>query len=281
VRVAVASGKGGTGKTTIATSLALTWPGATFADCDVEAPNAHLLLHPEITRRRQVTVPVPRVREADCLYCGDCADFCRYNALAVLPGQWIVFDELCHSCGGCSIVCPSRAIDEVPRPIGTVVEGRAGQIPFFQGVLNEGEAQAVPVIQNLLSLLPATGDVILDSPPGASCPMLAVAEAADVVLLVAEPTPFGLHDLRMAIRALRQLDRPMAALINRSDWGDGSVRRLCADEGVPILLEIPHSLTVARGYANSLPLVEADPTLRPALEELHGPLEQLSREPAA
>ncbi len=281
MKVAVASGKGGTGKTTIATSLALAWTGAVFADCDVEAPNAHLLLRPEITHRRRVTVPVPRVREADCLHCGDCADFCRYNALAVLPQQWIVFDELCHSCGGCSIVCPTGAIDEVPRPIGTVIEGRAGSLPFFQGILDEGEAQAVPVIQDVLASVPAAGDVILDSPPGASCPMLAVAEAADVVLLVAEPTPFGLHDLRMAIRALRQLDRPMAALINRSDWGDGSVHRLLAGEGVPILLEIPHSLRVAKGYANALPLVEADPSLRPALEALRAPLAQLAREPAA
>lgn len=281
MRVAIASGKGGTGKTTIATSLALAWPGTALADCDVEAPNAHLLLRPEVIRRQRVTVLVPRTREMDCLHCGDCADFCRYNALAVLPSQWIVFDELCHSCGGCSIVCPEHAIDEVPRPIGTVLECRSGKIPFFQGILDEGEAHAVPVIQEVLARLPTTGDVILDSPPGASCPMLTVAGAADVVLLVVEPTPFGLHDLRMAIRALRQLEKPMAALINRSDWGDGSVRNLCAEEAIPVLLEIPHSLTVAKGYANALPLVEADPTLRPALEGLRAPLERLARETTA
>ncbi len=281
MRVAVASGKGGTGKTTIATSLALAWPGAAFADCDVEAPNAHLLLRPEITSRRTVTVPVPRVREADCLHCGDCADFCRYNALAVLPEQWIVFDELCHSCGGCSIVCPTKAIDEVPRPVGIVTAGRSGEIPFFQGILNEGEAQAVPVIQEVLAMLPRQGDVILDSPPGASCPMLAVAEASDVVLLVAEPTPFGLHDLQMAIRALRQLDKPMAVLINRSDWGDGSVQRICSEEGIPILLEIPHSLAVAQGYARALPLVQSDPSFRPALEAIRASLHELTRKTAA
>jgi len=281
LRVAVASGKGGTGKTTIATSLALAWPGAALADCDVEAPNAHLLLRPEITSRRTVTVPVPRVRESDCLHCGECADFCRYNALAVLPRQWIVFDELCHSCGGCSIVCPNHAIDELPRPVGTVVQGRSGEIPFLQGILNEGEAQAVPVIQEVLGLLPRGADVILDSPPGASCPMLAVAEASDLVLLVAEPTPFGLHDLLMAIRAVRQLEKPMAVLINRSDWGDGSVRKACRDEGIPIALEIPHSMAVAKGYAKALPLVVSDPSFRPALEGMRAFLRELARETAA
>jgi len=281
LKVAVASGKGGTGKTIVATSLALVWPETAFADCDVEAPNGHLLLKPEITIRKQATVLVPRVREADCDHCGDCADFCRYNALAVLPGQWIVFDELCHSCGGCSIVCPNHAIDEVPRPVGTVLQGHSGEIPFFQGILNEGEAQAVPVIQEVLAMLPSNGDVILDSPPGASCPMLAVAEASDVVLLVAEPTPFGLHDLQMAVRALRQLDKPVAVLINRSDWGDGSVQRFCREEAVPILLEIPHSLKIARGYARGLPLVESEPSLRPALQAIRTSLEEIARETAA
>ncbi|HHQ49482.1 MAG TPA: (4Fe-4S)-binding protein [Acidobacteria bacterium] len=281
MRVAVASGKGGTGKTILATSLALSWEGSAFADCDVEAPNAHLLLRPDITSRRRVTVPVPRVREEDCLHCGECADFCRYNALAVLPEQWMVFDELCHSCGGCSIVCPTRAIDEVPRQVGTILEGRAGDIPFLQGVLDEGEAQAVPVIQDVLKALPRDVDVILDSPPGASCPMLAVAEAADVVLLVTEPTPFGLHDLEAAIRAVRQLDRPMAVLINRSDWGDGSVERICREHAIPILLEIPHSLHVARGYARGRPLVETIPSFRPSLEAIRTSLRRLAREAAA
>lgn len=281
MRLAVASGKGGTGKTTLATSLALVWDDVGLVDCDVEAPNAHILLDPEVTSSSEVTVPVPRIREDVCTHCGDCAAFCRYHALAVLPDQCLVFDELCHSCGGCYLVCPVHAIEEIQRPVGRIVEGHRGEIPFVQGILNEGEVQAVPVIREVLRRAPATRDVILDGPPGASCPVLAVVEAADVVLLVTEPTPFGLHDLEAAVAAVKERGRPMAVAINRADWGDDAVRRFCDAASIPVVLEIPHLREVAEGCARAVPLVESAPALRPALLDLRCRLAGLAREAAA
>ncbi|MCD4750771.1 MAG: ATP-binding protein [Thermoanaerobaculales bacterium] len=281
MKIAVASGKGGTGKTIIATSLALVWENPTFLDCDVEGPNAHLLLHPTIEESRPVTVTVPRVNEIDCNLCGECADFCRSNALAVLPRKWMVFEQLCHSCGGCRLVCPTGAIYEENRRIGEVRFGRRDHIPFVQGELDEGEAHPIPIIEEVLRHSGDQGDVILDSPPGTSCSMIEVAEAADVVLLVTEPTPFGLHDLNLAVRALKEIRRPAAILVNRADWGADEVRDFARSEDIPILLEIPHILKVAEGYARSRPLVESAPEFRSAFALLKSQLRSLTRETAA
>jgi MinD superfamily P-loop ATPase len=281
MKVAVASGKGGTGKTTIATSLALSWGAAALLDCDVEGPNAHLLFHPEIEARRPVTVPVPRVDDDLCTRCGECADFCRYNALAVLPQQWMVFDQLCHSCGGCSIVCPMDAIREEPRAVGELALGHRDGILFAQGILREGEAQAVPVIRQVLAQAPTDGVTVIDAPPGAACPMVTVAKAADVVILVAEPTPFGRHDLEAALEATSELGVPAGVLINRADWGAGAVRELCRHHGVPVLLEIPHLREVAEAYSNSIPLIESAPHLRQPLRQLQERLLELAGRRAA
>ncbi len=281
MKVAVASGKGGTGKTIISTALALAWGRTALLDCDVEAPNAHLLIRPEITGREIVTRLVPRVEEELCTHCGLCAEFCRYHALAVLPKRWMVFDELCHSCGGCQIVCPTDAIVESSRPLGELVTGHRDELLFVQGILNNGETQPVPVIREVLGRSPEDRDVVIDSPPGASCSMLTVAAAADIVLLAAEPTPFGFHDLKMAVRAIRELGRPMAVVINRSDWGDGSVRRFCDDEHLPVLLEIPHLREVAEGYTRALPLTQSAPQLTPDLITLRAKLQALITEAAA
>ncbi len=281
MKVAVASGKGGTGKTTIATSLALVWDEVTLLDCDVEGPNAHLLLHPEIERSAQVTVPVPRLREEDCNYCGACADFCRSHALAVVPGKWMIFDQLCHACGGCTLVCPTRAIYEVDRRIGEVRFGHAGPIRFVQGELDAGEAHPIPVIEDVLKEVDDRVDVIIDSPPGTNCSMIEVAKAADVVLLVTEPTPFGLHDLTLAVEALKGINRPAAILVNRADWGAGEVHQYAAREGIPVVLEIPHLLAVAEGYARSRPLVESAPDLRQDLVVLRDALVRTIQKRAA
>ncbi len=281
MRVAVASGKGGTGKTTVATSLALAWGECSFLDCDVEGPNAHLLLHPEIERSAEVTVPVPRLREEDCTYCGACADFCRSHALAVVPGKWMIFDQLCHACGGCTLVCPTRAIYEVDRRIGEVRFGHAGAIRFVQGELDAGEAHPIPVIEDVLKQAGDQGDVIIDSPPGTNCSMVEVAKEADIVLLVTEPTPFGLHDLTLAVEALKEINRPAAILVNRADWGAGEVHQYAAREGIPVVLEIPHLLAVAKGYARSRPLIESAPELWQHLLDLRAALVRTIRERAA
>ncbi len=282
MKVAVASGKGGTGKTLLATSLALAWGDVAYLDCDVEGPNGHIFLEPRITETREVTVPVPRVDTGLCRLHGRCAEFCRYNAIAVLPTGWVLFDELCASCGGCSLVCPEGAIREIQREVGTLARGiLPGGAPFAEGALRTGEARAVPVIREVLHEAPTGGDAILDSPPGASCPMLTVVEAADVVLLVAEPTPFGLHDLELAVRAVREVGRPMAVVVNRSDWGGREVHRLCSGLGIPILLEIPHFREVAEGYARGVPLIVSRPGLREKLEALRPALSDLAGRAAA
>ena len=278
MRVAVASGKGGTGKTTLATSLALVWSQERplgFIDCDVEGPNADLLLNPRINTTREVSTLIPTLREDLCQYCGDCADFCRYHALAVVGEKWMLFPELCHSCGGCTLLCPTAAIIEKPRVVGEIREGEIDGIQFSQGILGEGETQPVPVIEALVQAPPPEGDIILDSPPGASCSMITVARAADIVLLVTEPTPFGLHDLSAAVEALRDISIPMGVVVNRADWGDGSVRDFCSAEKIPILLEIPHFRRAAEAYARAVPLVSSVPKLWDDLLGLRSKLEQL------
>lgn len=278
MKIAVASGKGGTGKTTLATSLALAWAPEgplTFLDCDVEGPNADLLLNPRISATREVSTLIPTLREGLCQHCGHCADFCRYHALAVVGEKWMLFPELCHSCGGCSLLCPTAAIVEKPRPVGQIREGEIDGIRFSQGILGEGETQPVPVIEALLHEAPREGDMILDSPPGASCSMITVARAADIVLLVTEPTPFGLHDLEAAVEALRDIKIPMGVVVNRADWGDDSVRNFCSAEKIPLLLEIPHYRRAAEAYARAVPLVSSVPELRKDLLGLRPQLEQL------
>lgn len=278
MRVAVASGKGGTGKTSLAVSCALAWKDAALVDCDVEGPNTHVLLAPEIESTEAVTVQVPKVNGERCQLSGTCAATCRFNALAVAGGQWLVFPELCHACGACVLACPHNALDEVPRQVGELKLGRSNGFPFLQGVLREGEAQPVPVIRAALSRLPDTRDVIIDASPGTACPMVAVVEACDVVLLVTEPTPFGRHDLADALEAVASIGRPAGVVINRADWGDSGVRELCRERGVPVLLEIPHLRSVAEAYARAVPLVTAAPQIAPELAALREQLRALAPE---
>jgi MinD superfamily P-loop ATPase len=196
LRIAIASGKGGTGKTTIATNLAVVLAKAgvrtTYVDCDVEEPNGHLFLKPVILSTRQVSIPVPAVDESRCTFCGACGKACRYSAIVALPAKVLTFAKLCHGCGGCTLACTEGAIREVPRVTGVVEQGVAGQVTFLQGKLDVGEAMSPPVIRAVLAAAPTEGTVVIDAPPGTSCPVIASVKSADVVLLVTEPTPFGL-----------------------------------------------------------------------------------------
>ena len=276
--IAVASGKGGTGKTTVAVSLALSLAadaqevaGLLFLDCDVEEPNAHLLLKPTIRRREKVSIPIPVVDEARCTRCGRCAAVCQYHAIVVLPGKVLVFAELCHGCGGCTLACPEKAIGEMPHVIGVIEEGAAGPIRFARGVLNVGEPMPGPIIRQLKRRIPAEGAcpepfpersewgseglTILDAPPGTACPVVETVRGADFCLLVTEPTPFGLHDLRLAVEVCRQLGVPAGVVVNRDGVGDRGVDGFCATEGIPILLRIPLDRRIAEAYAEGVPLV--------------------------
>jgi MinD superfamily P-loop ATPase len=282
MRIAVASGKGGTGKTTVATSLALSLAadgrGGQFApgpplllDCDVEAPNAHLFLRPRFERVWEVGIPVPQVDEAGCTACGRCAEVCAYNAMAVLGSKVLVFPELCHGCGSCARACPEGAITEVVRPIGVLRQGTAmGGIDFGHGELSVGEPMAGPVIRQLKQqIIPRPGQVvILDAPPGTSCPVVQAVRGADFLLLVTEPTPFGLHDLRLAVQVGRSLGLPMGVIINRDGIGDESLTHYCESEGIPVMMRIPFERAIARGFAQGRTLLETHPAYAPRFQEV-------------
>lgn len=246
-----------TGKTTVATSLALALAELTavqFVDADVEAPNAHLLLRPDCDLEEEVTVPVPRVDEARCTLCGGCAGICWFGAIAVAR-KVVVFPELCHGCGGCARVCPEKAIAEENRPGGVVRQGWAGRLAFAGGRLHPGEPFAVPVIRALKRGLDGGRVVIVDASPGTSCPVVEAVRGSDLCLLVTEPTPFGLNDLRLAVELTERLGVPTAVLINRQGIGDDEVEDWCRDRGLPLLDRIPFDRGLARAYARGMPAV--------------------------
>jgi len=257
--ISVASGKGGTGKTTIATNLAVSLgKGIKFLDCDVEEPNAHLFLRPNIDYSEVVTVPVPEIDLEKCDFCGKCAEFCQFNAISVMGKNILTFPELCHGCGGCSLICPKEAISERPREIGILEHGFSGEIEFVHGRLKIREAMAVPLIERVKKHIDAEKTVIIDAPPGTSCPVIATIKNSDFVVLVTEPTPFGLHDLRLAVGVARVLRLPMGIVINRADLGDKGVFEYCEKEGIPILITIPFEREIAESYARGELLAKKD-----------------------
>ncbi|MFZ5828961.1 MAG: P-loop NTPase [Planctomycetota bacterium] len=265
MKIAIASGKGGTGKTTIATSLAYmaAREGRTVAylDCDVEEPNGHIFLQPVIDAEQPIEKLVPQVDPARCTHCGRCARACRYGALASLPGETLVFAELCHACGGCALACESGAISEHRRTIGWLRAGRSGAIRFLDGVLRVGEAMSPPAIRAVKSALEPVELAILDAPPGTSCPAVEAVRGCDQVILVTEPTPFGLHDLGLAVEMVRALEVPFTVVINRADVGDARAREYCERHFIPLLAEIPESRAVAEAYSRGELACRAVPSL--------------------
>jgi len=274
--VSVASGKGGTGKTTIATSLALSLGEVQFLDCDVEEPNAHIFLKSQIDERISVGIPVPEVDKSKCNYCGKCAEVCEFNAIVVIKKKVLIFPELCHGCGGCSYVCPEKAINEVEREIGVIEKGSLGKIDFIHGVLNVGEPMAPPLIRQVKKHVNSK-DAIIDASPGTSCPVVEAVNGSDFCLLVTEPTPFGLNDLRLAVEMLRKLTIPFGVVINCADIGDEEVERYCGSEGIPILMTIPWDRRIAEAYSKGIPLIEALPEYKSRFSQLYGEIRRLSK----
>jgi len=262
--LAVASGKGGTGKTTVSVNLARTiGSGVQLLDCDVEEPNAHLFLRGRQIGSDVVTIPIPEVDESLCDACGECGRFCRYHAIVSFGSSPLVFPELCHGCGGCTLVCPRGAIHEAGRRVGVVETQEVDGITLIQGRLDIGVAMAPPLIRAVKSRMKNKGaTIILDAPPGTSCPVIATLRGSDFVLLVTEPTPFGLHDLRLAVDMVRELGIPFGVVINRMGIGDDRVHRFCREQEIPILLEIPDDRRIAEAYSRGELVVEALPEYR-------------------
>jgi MinD superfamily P-loop ATPase len=266
--LSIASGKGGTGKTTVAMNLALSVPHSQLLDCDVEEPNLHLFFPFQEERKFPVCISVPEVDEFRCTFCGKCAEVCRFNALAVLKSSVLVFPELCHGCGGCSLLCPAKAITERPREIGWIQAGTFRDLLFVQGVLNVGEPMATPIIRKEKELIAPDRTVILDCSPGTSCPVIEGVRDSDYCLLVTENSPFGLNDLGLAVEMVRAMDLPLGVLINRADLGDSRVRDYCDREGIPVLGELPHDRRIAEVYSRGGVVVQEIPEYRKFFQSL-------------
>jgi MinD superfamily P-loop ATPase len=274
--ISIASGKGGTGKTTIAVNFALSLPKGTvqLIDCDVEEPNSHLFLSPTIHQVTSMGIPVPRIDEFKCTYCGKCAKVCEYHAIAVILKNVLVFDELCHGCGACSYLCPEKAIFEVEREIGIVQEGSANGIPFANGVLNVGEPMASPLIRKVKERIQKDKLVILDAPPGTACPVIETVKGSGLCLLVTEPTPFGLNDLELAVGMLEKLGIPIGVVINKSDIGDRTVWAFCGSKEIPVLMEIPMDREIAEAYSKGIPIVFQKPSYIEKFQNLFEKMEE-------
>lgn len=267
--LAVASGKGGTGKTTISANLAkVIGSGVQLLDCDVEEPNAHLFLKGSIVEQEIIGIPVPEVNTSLCDGCGDCSKFCVYHAIACPGATALVFPNLCHGCGGCARVCPSGAIHEVDYRIGVIETIETGQIMLTMGRLDIGIAMAPPLIRAVKRRVRADLDVILDAPPGTSCPVITTIQGAEAVLLVTEPTPFGLHDLKLAVEMIRALALPCGVVINRVGIGDDRVKVYCRQEAIPILAEIPNDRRIAEAYSRGELLIDALPEYHELFQNL-------------
>lgn len=276
LKIAIASGKGGTGKTTIAVNLAKSLgENVQLLDCDVEEPNSHIFLQPEILRVENVSVSVPDVDLSRCTFCGKCQEICQFSAIVVIKNSVLVFPELCHSCAGCWLVCPENCIAQKERVVGVTEEGENGDIKFVHGRLDIGEVMSPPLIRAVKYRTASSMIVIIDAPPGTSCPVIEAVKGSDFVILATEPTPFGLNDLILAVEVVRALGISFGVVINRSDIGDNKVREYCEAENIPILMEIPNDRRIAEAYSRGKIIIDIYPEYRNRFLDLYEKIESM------
>ena len=273
--ITVASGKGGTGKTTVAVNLALSIGDCKLLDCDVEEPNAHILLDMELIDTHPVSLPTPVVDQDKCTLCGECAKFCQFNAIFVGKDRVFVYQDVCHSCGGCSLVCPDNAISESDRRIGDIKICQKEDLQLIYGILEIGEPVATPIIRAVKSEIDTQGVSILDAPPGTACPVIETMNDSDYIILVTEPTPFGLHDLNMAVEVVKKLGIPQGVIINRAGIGDTKVSDYCKMENIPILMEIPFNRKIAELYSQGVPFVLDMPEWTSRFKQLFSTIKEM------
>ena len=278
MRIAIASGKGGTGKTTVATNLAFTVSAlgetAAYIDCDVEEPNGHIFMKPSITESREGTMFYPVVDEEICTSCGECAELCQFKAIMLMGDTPMVFPEMCHACGGCELVCPVDAITNTDRGIGKIDIGNSRGVRFVRGILNVGQVMSPPLIRLVKKEIADEAVTFIDSPPGTSCPVIESIRDSDYVLLVTEPTPFGLHDLKLAFEMLGELSIPFGVFINRSDIGTGDTLKYCEKQSIPIIASLPDDRRIAEAYSNGILVAEAFPDIREVFETCYSTLKR-------
>ncbi len=266
MKIAIASGKGGTGKTTIAVNLAHLFSQqghkVAYLDCDVEAPNGHIFLKPQLTGYSPATTLIPQIDLGRCIHCGKCGRICQFNALLCLPEKVVTFPEMCHACGACSLVCPAEAITEIPREIGSIDQGMAGSIIFARGLLNIGEVMSPPLIRALKSKAEEGEVTIIDAPPGTSCPVIESIRDCDYVVLVTEPTPFGLNDLELAVEVVRALDLSFCVVVNRAGLNDQPMLDFCTEQNILVLAQLPDDRRVAEAYSRGQLICEALPDFK-------------------
>ncbi len=260
MKIAVASGKGGTGKTTVATNLALMvcslGQKVQYLDCDVEEPNGHIFLKPQVTDSLEVAVDVPQVDMEKCIACGRCGEICQYGAIICVKEQVLTFEQLCHSCGGCWRICPVCAVGTKPLKIGEIELGMAGEVDFVSGKLQIGHVRTPALIKEVKKHIKQDCVAIIDVPPGTSCPVVEAIKGVDFVLLVTEPTPFGLNDLKLAVGLVREMNLPFAVVINRCDVGNDEVEKYCQAENIDVVMKLPDDRRIAEAYSSGKMIVD-------------------------
>jgi len=278
MKIAIASGKGGTGKTTVATNLAWTIASlgdkVSYVDCDVEEPNGHIFLKPQIDTTQNAAMDYPIVDEEKCISCGKCAEICQYKAIVLLGEKPLVFPEMCHACGGCMLVCPVDAITYGKREIGVVETSQSNRTGFVHGRLKIGQVMSPPLIKQVKDHIPEDGIAIIDSPPGTSCPVIESVRGADYVLLVTEPTPFGLSDFKLTVEVIEKLNMPYGAFINRSDVGTGDTMKFCEKNHIPVLASLSDDRRIAKAYSNGIIVAEAFSEIRELFSVLYADLKR-------